>query len=326
MRERFSRRDFLKYGVLLGAGLVLGSEGFVSGVRIDVTSTLEDADPELEREVEEKYTVDLVTMQEHYDFLGVPFSDAEAYYPSHWSERQLLLTDFALENLPAHMYESSGAGDPLRILLTKNRGTCCGEFELHGYDYAIAIGEDFVLDGQSDWMSTLAHELTHLRMPISEVPEDRRDEVLLDDSGLAKWSPWYDEIEKIVENKYFDFCLPLWDQVSEKIKGIEDKYGFRIGPNQYKLLDEQDRLQRGFYDRFQYGLAGMYGNFVPLEFVAVLAENYLHGEKQFVTWYSEFVPEEMAGKLHSFTREAIFKGYTYDKYPQIPDYGRVPEL
>jgi len=311
---KITRRYFL--GLVVGA-FAFAAGGETNGFKI-IGETEESQAEILKEKIQRKFGIKIATLREYYEEQGKVYDEKEnSDIPQKWDIDRLKMLEEFLPLLPKHFCKSSDNGEKLWVVLSW-RGSCCGQFEEEGYQHQVSLGYDiFKPEDPSTSFEQLTHELTHSIQPKTSIPADRVNELLEFDPQISEWSPWYDEIEEILGGKFYKIRKGILDEIRLKDEQYSQKAKTQKSPIPAGLLSEEDQEKYLFCLRLVYGLG--YGEFklqiTPIEFIAILAEKYVHGLDYFSRMYGELFDQEKVEALYSFTKDEVFHGREYKYLP-----------
>lgn len=292
-----SRKKFLKLTGATVAGVALLGPSACAPLPEAVNPNI------LRNEMENKFGIEVQTYGETHKTAK---TEEDKYYPYAWRVEQLEKLRQYLTVLPEHFYRLPGSNRRILTVYGGLRSYCCRVGETsgcpvlyHGQPYSveqpIVVLEFGVLEperGRSGLEKT-AHEFTHLIKPIEgyeEIqPPDQSERI------KAARSPWHAKLEEIWGKSYVE----IHRQISGR---VEEKYREKT----------RDPEQEWFYTQLNYAFSRAYE---PIEFIPILSERYLHGEKDFLKRYSEFFPPDISQSMYDFTRDEVFKGKAYVAFP-----------
>lgn len=285
-----NRRQLLKAAAVGGIAVLAGS---IPTRFYGMFDTRRD-EGAVEKDVENRFGVEVLSTNEAYDAFGKPFSkklDKDLIFDN--AQLKMLAEFFPL--LPPHFYGSHN-GKKLNVADVKKefipgmqRGSFSKPSGFPSFDdrpVLMLVGDFFQPVRKGTAFRVISHELVH-----------RVDYELTDDHVLWK------EVEEILGYDTFsdfrDSALSILNEItpeSEEARSIRDWLG--------------------------YGLKGMdgKGKDVPDEFLGVLGGTYVGGRKDF-DQISTWLGKETTDRLYAFMRDRVFDGKEYngDQRPAFLD-------
>ncbi|MBI4008794.1 hypothetical protein HY357_01020 [Candidatus Roizmanbacteria bacterium] len=246
------------------------------------------------------------------DTHGISLLDKPDGYDK-WDRERLAMLDKFLGLLPESFYRPKFADKKLRIHLTStsNDGYCeCTT--INGINNDI-IGLNIVPFNPSRRdisLEVLAHEATHRASQLTAII----------DVGIN--SPYFKPLESILGGDFLSVREKLYDSLLAKqegfIKKIQDTHYPRFNWDEYEKASEIER----FYTYFLSGLGkrippdkpSAVSVDTPVEFIAVLGQNYVKGKPVFYQNYSKVFETTQVNSLYDFTKD-IFDGKEYLEAP-----------
>jgi hypothetical protein len=273
--------------------------------------------------IEQRFGIKLQTLGEYAQEINFgPIISPE--FSKEWTTTSLGYAETILNILPPHFYEPDEDGRPLRITLFSLRAGAAGlmcftencnmeeliEYVSQDYVRRDRHPETMVTIGINDYemaLTVFAHELTHRITPIEF--RDYSDKKDVGDHLLRRIpvSPWFDKIDSIFGQPYSQVAEELHETAQNSEEQFRLEHG---GEPDFKTenLSLSEMNDYNFYYYFQYGVSQK----LPLEFLAVLGQNYVRGREFFVRNYGKFLSAEITESLYTFTKEDIYKGYEYE--------------
>jgi hypothetical protein len=271
--------------------------------------------------IEQRFGVRLLTLDE--------FSIRNGYDPTFmvsfskdWTPDKLGFVETLLSNTPPHFYEPAEDGKPLDLVLFSEKAgragiTCFNEnCEDEGF-IALSAQDDIHRDRHPTVLTTinlndyemaltvLTHELVHRRTPISFRDfSAKKDPYNL--YGRVYVSPWFDKVDSILGQPFSEMADNLHQSAGDAEEHFKLTHSIESDSNPQELSLEQLN-EYNFYYYFKYGVSLK----IPIEFLAVMGQNYIRGREFFVRNYSKFFSEEIAESLFEFTGADIFRGFEY---------------
>lgn len=262
---------------------------------------------ELKSRIEQKFGVEIRTLEEAYreDGLMFPPANSNAYRNIRgWDYDRLALLETVLETVPNHFYEPDAEGKKTRII-AGIRGTRCPLGDKTGN--FIGVGATFDPKSPVNSFREAAHEFIHLK-----TPNDSCDPVLSPDIV------WFKKVDAILGAPFKD----LRDVLEQRRKDDQDRFIRSIGGTitrkdgdtfmSYKASSQEEKDRVDAYSSLQYGIVR---SETPEEFISTMGEMYVYGKKHFLDVYSGLLSPQQAGELYAFMREDVFRGKEYEMFP-----------
>ena len=274
--------------------------------------------------IEKRFGVQLRTIAElHQEFPEIyqRYMDIGVINPPgkehlRWNDHSLNSLQKALSLLPNHFYKPDNQGRPVLIVSAEQSGECvCGNLD-HPYPHAIMLN---LGQGKDTNVDTLVHELTHL-LTLGYVPNKE---------GVHRWYllEQYDKINEILGVKFEEISRQLRVLTSKKFSPLVNaddasKASLESLPvsitvwSPKKGLTPQELEKFEFYKTFLHSVGPQSGptGFEeprPTEFIANLAQHFVHGKDYFKKHYGEFFEPEIVERLYGFVKDDIFRGREY---------------
>ncbi|MDQ3239631.1 MAG: hypothetical protein M3P33_03850 [bacterium] len=290
-------RKLRDYGRLALACIVLSgcavqpksSEGYPSSFR-----DLKSAEDKLELEIEQKYNVSLTADKR-----------------TKWDISKLNKISKYLEMLPKRFYSDTEINLFIRPVESLNSGSGCECNDTMDNANAkkiihIEIG-DFPPDDESA-LIMVTHEAAHRGTEIKKIILDT------DPSDVLYTSIWFDQFESTVATNYDSLRQTVYDKI-EKDYPTELEFARKNMFQDFKWWIEVGGSELDVY-RMLYAVGYLSLSDIrkqdkyPIEFIAVLAENWVRGDKRFNQFVNRFFDKEESAKLRKFTLD-FFEGKTY---------------
>lgn len=303
------RREFLRF--IGGGAAVLFFSVCRSGIPIVPEESLED-----------RLKIRIITLRDYYRELGLEYPEHQSYLsavPWEWDKRRLQLLEEGLSVLPKHFYQNGNTLGRMGFILSFNNsaGTVIDHPELRARHIELNH-EEFTEPSIKEPVDILAHELSHLQVPVTLVPSG----IILTDFLTGKpfeiqikKSPWFLEVEDILGGEF----SKIYSKPLARIQAEQTSVEGNIFMNRLlgkRIPDPELRERAYFYRTLAYGFENAVD---PYEFIAVMASHYMHGKTYFQTRYSEIFPEATTLKLYDFCKVRIFRNQEYERFP-LPSY------
>lgn len=274
---------------------------------------------------QEKPKIELESQEDTTKLVEEIESSHQIKLEGEWSKKELIMLLKTFKKLPPNFTN----GHPGMVTNIKKAGILeydaycqCAIYAHLGIEFSyedVIISPDWFKD-QKRLDLVITHELAHIASLITETPT----------TGLNRGQTivWYhDEIESILGMEFESFRDVVWYKIendfprpylylSQYYRDQLSPYNKIHGPQSFEELFFDQRyttLQK--VDRWAYATTLRGG--APGEFIAVLSEWYIRGEKYFKERCDGIVDEKTAHKLYEFMRGKFFIGYEYNEFGEL---------
>ena len=251
--------------------------------------------PSREEQAEKRLGIELITYKQLLEEEGKEFEAAD--YPGYkpeWDGGLVTAVTMCYDVLPAHFRLGNNMGSVLSISISPSSVTGVATFDRP--KNLIELGHsEFTATGLEVDLHIVTHEGAHIMQPVGENPNT---------------SFWYDEVEQIIGKPFHAFAQEMRPIVNDLVAIHFDGNGSvldrPIGPS----ASEEDQIG-AFYKRVAYGVSDN----IPDEFIPIMAEYFLYGQKYFAEHFSRLLTTEQTSGLYNFVKENLFRGSEYPNFP-----------